>query len=81
MLAPTAPLTPIHDASAQDRALHSAAVNARVAAMARVMYETSLQSGGCTADDLARAGFTAAEILEHADDARALAGLIEREAA
>lgn len=81
MLATTALLTPIHDAKAQDRALHAAAANARVAAMARVMYETALQHGSCTADDLACAGFTSAEIIELADDARALAGLIGREAA
>lgn len=43
------------------------------AAMAEVMVERESGSGGCTVDDLASAGFTAAEILEYTDDARKLA--------
>jgi len=44
------------------------------ARMAAVMRERVALSGACTADDLARAGFTAAQIIEFADEARGLAG-------
>jgi hypothetical protein len=42
--------------------------------MARVMRRHEAETGACTADDLARAGFTSAQILEYADEARGLAG-------
>ncbi|MFG1465229.1 hypothetical protein V5F77_20305 [Xanthobacter sp. DSM 24535] len=42
--------------------------------MADVMRACEHATGGCTADDLARAGFSAAQIKEYADEARALAG-------
>lgn len=42
--------------------------------MAEVMRTCERATGGCTADDLARAGFSAAQIIEYADEARALAG-------
>lgn len=38
------------------------------------MRRHEAESGACTADDLARAGFTSAQILEYADEARGLAG-------
>ncbi|MEP9378428.1 hypothetical protein ABLE91_17055 [Aquabacter sp. CN5-332] len=47
---------------------------ATAARMARVMHERVSLTGHCTEHDLARAGFTAAQILEFADDARGLAG-------
>lgn len=39
--------------------------------MADVIRERTSASGSCTEDDLRTAGFTAAEIAAHADDARA----------
>ncbi|MEW6256914.1 MAG: hypothetical protein AB1592_13245 [Pseudomonadota bacterium] len=42
--------------------------------MAAVMRERVTLTGACTEHDLARAGFTAAQILEFADEARGLAG-------
>ncbi|WP_454919250.1 hypothetical protein [Xanthobacter sediminis] len=42
--------------------------------MAQVMREQVAAGGACTVDDLARAGFTAAQILEYADEARGIAG-------
>lgn len=42
--------------------------------MARVMRERVALTGCCTEHDLARAGFTAAQILEFADEARGIAG-------
>ncbi|MEW6121617.1 MAG: hypothetical protein AB1698_03325 [Pseudomonadota bacterium] len=44
------------------------------ARMAAVMRERVTLSGSCTEHDLARAGFTAAQVLEFADEARGLAG-------
>lgn len=42
--------------------------------MAQVMRERELETGACDRHDLARAGFTAAQIIEYADEARGLAG-------
>lgn len=42
--------------------------------MARVMRETVAAQGSCDVHDLARAGFTMAQIIEYADEARGLAG-------
>lgn len=42
--------------------------------MAQVMRDCEGATGVCTADDLACAGFTAAQIIEYADEARGLAG-------
>lgn len=42
--------------------------------MAAVMRERVALTGACTEHDLARAGFTAAQVLEFADEARGLAG-------
>jgi hypothetical protein len=42
--------------------------------MADVMRERVALAGSCDAHDLARAGFTAAQILEYADEARGIAG-------
>lgn len=44
-----------------------------VADMARVMAERRASAGACTEDDLKAAGFTAAEIVSYADDARQMA--------
>lgn len=49
-------------------------VAAAVSRMAAVMVQCERESGGCTIDDLARAGFTSAQIIEYADEARAIAG-------
>jgi len=42
-------------------------------ALADEMIEREAASGNCTVDDLAYAGFTAAEITEHAHEAREIA--------
>lgn len=42
--------------------------------MARTMRECLALTGACTVDDLARAGFTSAQIIEFSDEARGLAG-------
>ncbi len=47
--------------------------NATVDLMADVMRERVAQAGACTLDDLAAAGFTAAEVAEYAGIARARA--------
>jgi len=47
--------------------------DALVALMAERLVEHELASGGATADDLARDGFTSAEIIEHGPDATARA--------
>lgn len=44
------------------------------ARMATFMRERVALAGACTEHDLARAGFTAAQVIEFADDARGLAG-------
>ncbi len=49
--------------------------------MARVMRECANTSGACTEHDLARAGFTAAQILEFADAARGIAGPLAEQVA
>lgn len=42
--------------------------------MARVMRERAAATGSCDLDDLARAGFSTAEIIEYRDEALRLAG-------
>lgn len=49
--------------------------------MAAVMRERLAAEGQCTIDDLARAGFTSAQIIEYADEARGIAGPAGAEAA
>ena len=49
------------------------AANATVDRMADFMRDRTGFAGACTADDLAAAGFTSAEILEYGDIARARA--------
>lgn len=52
-----------------------------IARMAQVMRERVAAEGACTIDDLARAGFTAAQIFECADEARGRAGILPPEVA
>jgi len=49
--------------------------------MAAVMREREAATGACDQHDLARAGFTSAQIIEYADEARGLAGAPSRLAA
>lgn len=51
------------------------------ARMAAVMRERVTLCGACTEHDLARAGFTAAQVIEFADEARGLAGPVPELAA
>ncbi|GGF56487.1 hypothetical protein GCM10007301_15190 [Azorhizobium oxalatiphilum] len=48
--------------------------SAVAARMADVMRQREAETGRCTADDLACAGFTCAQIIEFADEARGIAG-------
>lgn len=48
--------------------------SAVAARMAEVMRRREAETGACTFDDLARAGFTMAQIVEFKDEARGLAG-------
>ncbi|MBB6308943.1 hypothetical protein [Xanthobacter tagetidis] len=63
-------------APANDDAAHDVAQR-----MAQVMRERVALAGSCDVHDLARAGFTAAQIIEYADEARGIAGPLPAEVA
>ncbi|MFG1414017.1 hypothetical protein V5G24_23230 [Xanthobacter sp. VTT E-85241] len=64
------PHAPVAEASAQG----AEEARAIVERMTQVMRERERETGACDRHDLARAGFTAAQIIEYADEARGLAG-------
>lgn len=55
--------------------------NPTAARMAQVLRLRVRENDACTLDDLTRAGFTAAQIIEHIDEARGIAGAPEMVAA
>ncbi|MBP2147960.1 hypothetical protein [Xanthobacter flavus] len=61
-------------APANDQPCEAVAIPAR---MARVFRECFEAHGACDVHDLARAGFTAAQITEYADEARRIAGPVD----
>lgn len=63
-------------APANDQPCEAVAIPARMARVFRACFEAH---GACDVHDLARAGFTMAQITEYADEARRIAGPVDAE--